>query len=178
MKSMDLDKLALARSISGRGAKQKPQSRKLDTKAEAEKELLRTHLPELVGHALRIAADEELRLARPCESAYVSVAYMGTHDLPLGALLELWTGEFHRPAADRFYVLGVGGSPLTGMGTVWGYVGDDRVWTTRPFDRELAFGLLTHPLLSPFQRRVRQGQALDLAAVLERLQLLPRSSQD
>ena len=142
----------------------------LEAAALAERDLLRRHLHDLVDHAVEIAADEDLRLALPCENAVASVAYIGHRHLPLGTLLENWSAERRLPVVERFYVVGVGGSPLSGSGSVWGFDEASMGSVSKRFDRRLGLALLEHPLVEPFQRRLSSGNVLRIGEVVEHFQ--------
>ncbi|MBE7558004.1 hypothetical protein HS125_03260 [bacterium] len=76
----------------------------------------------LLEHAHTIMTQERYFWCR-LEKARVSLAYAGDCELCLGALVTLWTqGEFLQPCpkcGGAAYVVGVGGSPLSGNNS-WG----------------------------------------------------------
>jgi hypothetical protein len=92
---------------------------------EAEDELLREHLPTILGHSRRIV---ETRRYFYCQltSAWLSTwfFYNGGGPIPLGVLILLWdSGEMVFDCVEcggNLYAIGVGGSPLSGSATVWG----------------------------------------------------------
>jgi len=137
-----------------------------------EQELLAQHVDLLVRSAKVICATPELRLALVSERALVSMAYEPQVWLPLGALVEGWRwGEvsFQR-GRDRLFVVGAGGSPLSGAGSMWGVVAARGTWDTAAFDLSFVRRLQTHPLVRPFQERVRRGSFLRFGDVVARLQ--------
>jgi len=144
-------------------------SQELQVEADAELDLLEQYREALIEHARQIAADEDLRLALPSEDAVMDVAYLGTRHLPLGALLERWRSQRNLPRQKRHYIVGGGGSPLSGSGSMWGFVEDEDGLVSRQFKGKLALAILQHPLVEPFQARLASGDFLRIGQVIEKL---------
>ena len=101
---------------------------------------LADHLPRILERSDEIRADEELSNALVSECAFFSVAYLGLSNgyLPIGLLLALWEEGSFTGVCDEcggvVNLLGAGGSPLSGSGSMWGLCGSCAVPAKRPFD--------------------------------------------
>ena len=162
--------LGVSEEVNGLRHQGEHEAKELRAQAQEERGLLGRCIPDLVGHRDQIATTEELRLGLPCESAFVDVTYIGVRYLPLETLLPRWAAESQRPVEGRFYVVGAGGSSDNGRGAMWGFKGGESELTIRRFDRDLAMELLAHPLVGPFQKRLREGQVLRIAEIAEQIQ--------
>jgi hypothetical protein len=140
---------------------------------DEEQAFLATYLRLLLDQADRIRADEELQYTLVSESAFLSMAYIGGGYLPLGTLLEFWdSGRLVSACPEcpgQVHLYSLGGSGLSGAGSMFGLCLQCRSGQQTKFDSTTAYALMRHPLFSPFQRRIRQGQFLNLPELVERL---------
>lgn len=88
-------------------------------------DLLMEHLPLVLANAERILSKKEYFFCVDTSLAFLSIAYGTGGPIPLGVLVQLWqAGELIKqcPECDgKLYVLGCGGSPLSGTHSWWGF---------------------------------------------------------
>jgi hypothetical protein len=142
---------------------------------EEERAFMAGHLGLIIEQAAQIRTDAELCFTLICQSARVSFGVGGAGYLPLGTLLDFWgQGRFVRKCRrwrcpGTVYLYGAWGSCMSGGGNMGGYClrcGRER---TVGYNYELARDLWAHPLVAPFQERVREGRFLGVRELVERL---------
>ncbi len=139
---------------------------------EAENKLFCENLRLIIESSDTILKKEEFFF---CEfgSAFLSMAYIAKGgSIPLGVLISLWQkGESMDTCSHcggEVYIIGAGGSPLSGQHKWWGYCGQ---CGTKKSGKKSTFGELWHPVVEMKEKFPNEAkiQGVKLKTLVEHL---------